>query len=93
MIVIAWIELLTSLQAIYSDVDASSMHVRMADEAYCVGGAASRDSYLRMDKIIEIAKASGAQVICFSFILSNICLVDILWRHHRDILLVTFIIV
>ena len=51
-----------TFQAIYSDVDASSMHVRMADEAYCVGGAASRDSYLRMDKIIEIAKAAGAQV-------------------------------
>ena len=54
---------LSYVQAIYSDVDASSMHVRMADESYCVGGAQSRDSYLRMDKIIEIAKACGAQVI------------------------------
>ena len=49
-------------QAIYSDVDASSMHTKLADESYCVGGAASRDSYLRMDKIIEVAKACGAQV-------------------------------
>lgn len=38
------------------------MHVRLADESYCVGGAASRDSYLRMEKIIEVAKACGAQV-------------------------------
>jgi acetyl/propionyl-CoA carboxylase alpha subunit len=38
------------------------MHVRLADEAYCVGGAASRDSYLKMEKIIEVAKACGAQV-------------------------------
>ena len=39
------------------------MHVRLADESYCVGGAASRDSYLRMEKIIEVAKACGAQVM------------------------------
>jgi Biotin carboxylase, N-terminal domain len=38
------------------------MHVRLADEAYCVGGAASRDSYLKMEKIIEVALACGAQV-------------------------------
>lgn len=38
------------------------MHTKLADEAYCVGGAASRDSYLRMDRIIEVAKACGAQV-------------------------------
>ena len=38
------------------------MHVKLADEAFCVGGAASRDSYLRMDRIIAVAKACGAQV-------------------------------
>lgn len=49
--------------AIYSEADATSMHVRMADEAYCVGPAASKESYLRMDHIVEIAKKTGAQAI------------------------------
>lgn len=49
--------------AVYSEVDARSMHVQMADEAYYVGPAAARESYLRGDKIIDIAKKSGAQAI------------------------------
>lgn len=49
--------------AIYSDVDARSMHVSMADEAFCVGTALSADSYLRMDHILEIAKMTGSQGI------------------------------
>lgn len=48
--------------AIYSEQDANSKFVSMADEAYCVGTAASKDSYLRMDRIVDIAKKSGAQV-------------------------------
>ena len=39
------------------------MHVRMADEAYNIGGVLSKDSYLRMDRIIEVCKKSGAQAI------------------------------
>ena len=49
--------------AIYSDADRRALHVRYADEAYHVGGAASRDSYLRMDRIIEVAKKSGTEAI------------------------------
>ena len=52
--------------AIYSEPDASSMHVRMADEAYCVGPAQSKDSYLRMDRILEVAKKTGAQVVALN---------------------------
>jgi acetyl-CoA carboxylase biotin carboxylase subunit len=49
--------------AVYSDADRTSMHVRYADEAYRVGPAPSSESYLQMDKLIEVAKKSGAQAI------------------------------
>ncbi|PKP52363.1 MAG: acetyl-CoA carboxylase biotin carboxylase subunit [Bacteroidetes bacterium HGW-Bacteroidetes-1] len=49
--------------AVYSDVDRKSMHVRYADEAYFIGPAPSSESYLRMDKIMEVAKLSGADAI------------------------------
>jgi propionyl-CoA carboxylase alpha chain len=49
--------------AIYSEADSRSMHVRMADEAYCVGGPKSSDSYLQMHRILDIAKKTGAQGI------------------------------
>ncbi len=49
--------------AVYSEADAGARHVRLADEAYCVGPAASRESYLRVDRIIEVCKQSGAQAV------------------------------
>jgi acetyl-CoA carboxylase, biotin carboxylase subunit len=49
--------------AIFSEADRHSLHVRLADEAYPVGPAPSRDSYLRIDKIIDIAKKSHAGAI------------------------------
>jgi len=49
--------------AIYSEVDRNGLHVRYADEAYLLGPALARESYLRMDKIIEIAKRAGADAI------------------------------
>ena len=48
--------------AVYSEADAAGMHVRMADEAYCIGGPQSSDSYLKMDRILAVAKKTGAQV-------------------------------
>ena len=49
--------------AIYSEPDAESLHVRMADEAVCVGPAASNQSYLKIDTIIAAAKTVNAEAI------------------------------
>ena len=49
--------------AIFSEADRKSMHVRYADEAYCVGPASSAESYLNIDKIIEVAKKAKADAI------------------------------
>jgi acetyl-CoA carboxylase biotin carboxylase subunit len=48
---------------VFSEADRQALHVRYADEAYLLGPAPSRESYLRADKIIEIAKKSGADAI------------------------------
>ncbi|WP_323763398.1 acetyl/propionyl/methylcrotonyl-CoA carboxylase subunit alpha [Marinovum sp.] len=49
--------------AVYSEADAGAAHVAMADAARCIGPAAVAESYLRGDKIIEVALAEGAQAI------------------------------
>ncbi len=49
--------------AVYSEADRNALHVRYADEAYLLGPAPSRESYLRADKIIDIARKCGADAI------------------------------
>ncbi len=49
--------------AVYSEVDRSALHVRYADEAYFIGPSPSTESYLRIDKIIAVAKKSNACAI------------------------------
>ncbi|MCU1290712.1 MAG: accC [Acidobacteria bacterium] len=49
--------------AVYSEADKDALHVRMADEAYFIGAAPSSESYLRWEKIIDVAKTSGAEAI------------------------------
>src|SRR3982750_4737421 len=49
--------------AVYSDADRAALHVRMADEAIHIGASPSSESYLRMDRILDAAKSTGAEAI------------------------------
>jgi 3-methylcrotonyl-CoA carboxylase alpha subunit len=49
--------------AVYSEADANARHVRMADEAVLIGPPAARESYLRADKILDVAQQTGAQAV------------------------------
>ncbi len=49
--------------AVFSEVDRASLHVRLADEAYPIGPAPSRESYLRIDKIIGVARRAGCDAL------------------------------
>src|SRR6202162_6585770 len=49
--------------AVFSEVDRKSLHVRLADEAYPIGAAPSRESYLRIEKLIDVARRSGCDAI------------------------------
>ena len=49
--------------AVYSEADVDSMHVQLADEAVCIGGASSKDSYLKPDRILAAAEITEADAI------------------------------
>lgn len=49
--------------AVYSEIDRDALHVQRADEAYLIGPGPAAESYLRVDKILEVAKRSGAEAI------------------------------
>ena len=48
---------------VFSDVDRGSLHVRLADEAYPIGPAPSRESYLRIDKIMDVVRRAGCDAL------------------------------
>jgi acetyl-CoA carboxylase biotin carboxylase subunit len=56
-------ELGISTVAIFSEADRAALHVQIADEAYCVGPAPSRESYLAQERIIDVAKRSKADAV------------------------------
>jgi len=69
--------------AVHSIVDANSLFVKMADESVCIGPAAARDSYLRMDKILDAIDKTGSQAVHpgYGFLSENAEFVKILVSH------------
>ena len=56
-------ELAIQTVAVYSEADEQALHVRLADEAYCIGPKLAKDSYLNIDAIITVAKKTGVDGI------------------------------
>ena len=69
---------------IYSNADKDSLPVRMADEAICIGDAAAKDSYLKLDRIIAAADVCGADAIHpgYGFLSENVHFAEVCEAYH-----------
>ena len=56
-------ELGISTVAVYSDLDRQAQHVRLADEAYALGGQTAAESYIDQDKLIDVITKCGADAV------------------------------
>ena len=70
--------------AVYSTADKDALHVQLADEAVCIGGAASKDSYLNMENIISATVITGADAIHpgFGFLSENARFAEMCQKCH-----------
>ncbi|MEC3908566.1 acetyl-CoA carboxylase biotin carboxylase subunit [Tamlana sp. 2201CG12-4] len=70
--------------AVFSEADRNSPHVKFADEAVCIGPAPSNESYLKGDKIIEVAKQLNADAIHpgYGFLSENASFAELCEEHH-----------
>jgi acetyl-CoA carboxylase, biotin carboxylase subunit len=71
-------ELGLSTVAVYSEADSNALHVRRADEAVCIGKPAARDSYLKVDALLEAAGRTGADAVHpgYGFLSENVRFVE-----------------
>jgi len=77
-------EMNISSVAIYSEADKDSLHVKLADESYCIGPASPAQSYLNIASIISVAELSGADAIHpgYGFLAENEKFTDICAEHR-----------
>ncbi|MGL4945911.1 MAG: biotin carboxylase N-terminal domain-containing protein, partial [Fusobacteriaceae bacterium] len=70
--------------AVYSTADKESLHVQLADEAICIGGVASSESYLKISNIIAAAEVTGADAIHpgYGFLSENVKFAEICQQHN-----------